>query len=194
MELSNGVGLHSHTFWCFCYIQGDASFSLASKVTQCKKMGELWILFVLKTLVQMHSFAFYSAVLITNLARCWTSISLALMKNVNEEEKKLNSLATMHLRSFFLLGYSDCLGCRDAVPCITQTKLLPKCYRVRVQVAVARNYTVIEIHPLSCSMQNLDGTMSLKLLKFLNGLWKKVYEQWWFRAMRNCASSTTENM
>lgn len=66
---------------------------------QCKKMRELWILFVLKTLVQTHSFAFDSTILVRNLARHWTSASSSLMKNVNKEKKELCSLAVMHLQA-----------------------------------------------------------------------------------------------
>lgn len=52
-------------------------------------MGELWILFVLKTLVQTHSFAFDSAILVKNLARHWTCAFLALKKNINKDKKEL---------------------------------------------------------------------------------------------------------
>ena len=67
---------------------------------QRKKMGELRILFVLKTLVQNHSFAFDSTILVKNLARHWTSASLALTKNVSEEKKELYDLAVTHLHAF----------------------------------------------------------------------------------------------
>lgn len=66
---------------------------------QCE-MNELWILIVLETLVQVHSFAFDATSLIENLARCWTSVSLALTKNVNEEKKELYNVAVTHLHAF----------------------------------------------------------------------------------------------
>ena len=74
------------------------NFPWLHKVVQCKKMGELRILFILKMLVQTHSFPFDSIILLKNLAR--TSASLALAKNVNKEQKELYNLAVTHLHAF----------------------------------------------------------------------------------------------
>lgn len=67
---------------------------------QCEKINELWILIVLETLAQVHNFAFDATGLIENLAKCWTSASLALTKNVNEGKKELYNLGVTHLHSF----------------------------------------------------------------------------------------------
>lgn len=74
------------------------NFCLLQEVMQCEKMNELWIVIVIETLVQLHSFAFDTTSLVENLAKCLTSASLALTKNVNEEE--LYNLAVMHLHAF----------------------------------------------------------------------------------------------
>lgn len=76
------------------------NFCLLQEVMQCEKMNELWILIVLETLAQVHNFAFDATGLIENLAKCWTSASLALTKNVNEGKKELYNLAVTHLHSF----------------------------------------------------------------------------------------------
>lgn len=77
------------------------NFCLLQEVMQCEKMNELWILIVIETLVQVHSFAFDTTSLVENLAGCLTSASLALTKNVNEEKKELYNLAVTHLHPFF---------------------------------------------------------------------------------------------
>lgn len=46
------------------------NFCLLQEVMQREKMNELRILIVLKTLVQVHSFAFDGTSLVENLARC----------------------------------------------------------------------------------------------------------------------------
>lgn len=75
-------------------------FCLLQEVMQCEKMNKLGIFIVLETLAQVHSFAFDAASLIEDLARCWTSASLALTKNVNEGKKEFYNLAVTHLHSF----------------------------------------------------------------------------------------------
>lgn len=118
MESSNRVCLYSYTFRCLLCMEGDASFSLASKSHAVQEHG--WAGdFVSKTLVQAHNLAFDSMVLVNNSSRHWISAFLALTKNVNKEKKELYNLAVMHLHVFFLLCSSDCLEYRGILPHMT---------------------------------------------------------------------------